>query len=132
MDNVGSVEQPKRYVAIFYVLAALALGTFVGKVLELAMGAARWNDPEIIFDWKVSTVVGFAVAAVVAFLVWRIPKTQQTSLEVALELRRVTWPTWRETRAATIAVVVASLIASVILGIFDFAWNWLSSELYKF
>ena len=28
MENVGGVEQPKRYVAIFYVLAAIILGLF--------------------------------------------------------------------------------------------------------
>ena len=31
MDNVGGVEQPKRIVAIAYVLAALALGVFLEK-----------------------------------------------------------------------------------------------------
>jgi preprotein translocase subunit SecE len=42
----------------------------------------------------------------------------------------VTWPSLRETRASTIAVVVASAIAAVILGVFDFAWGWLSGKLY--
>jgi preprotein translocase subunit SecE len=132
MDNVGGVEQPKRYVAIFYVLAALALGVFLEKVLQLVMNAAGWNDRELIsdFGWNVSTFIGFAVAAISAVVVWRIPKTQQVSLEIALELRRVTWPSLRETRASTIAVVVASAIAAVILGVFDFAWGWLSGKLY--
>jgi preprotein translocase subunit SecE len=132
MDNVGGVEQPKRYVAIFYVLAALALGVFLEKVLQLVMNAAGWNDRELIsdFGWNVSTFIGFAIAAISAVVVWRIPKTQQVSLEIALELRRVTWPSLRETRASTIAVVVASAIAAVILGVFDFAWGWLSGKLY--
>jgi len=63
-------------------------------------------------------------------VVWRIPKTQTASLEVALELRRVTWPSLRETRAATVAVIVASAIAAVILGLFDFVWSWLSQQIY--
>ncbi len=104
MENVGGVEQPKRIVAIAYVLAALALGVFLEKV--------------------------FALAAIVAFVVWRIPRTQTVSLEVALELRRVTWPSLRETRAATVAVIVASAISAVVLGLFDFVWSWLSSHLY--
>jgi preprotein translocase subunit SecE len=53
------------------------------------------------------------------------------SLEVALELRRVTWPSLRETRAATIAVIVASLVAAVILGAFDLFWGWLSATVYN-
>jgi preprotein translocase subunit SecE len=63
-------------------------------------------------------------------VVWRIPRTQTVSLETALELKRVTWPSLRETRAATVAVVVASFIASIILGIFDFIWGRLSALVY--
>ena len=130
MDNVGGVEQPKRIVAIFYVLAAIALGIFLERVLQLVFNAAGLNDRNVFSDWNVSTVVGFAVAAITAIVVWRIPKTQQVSLEVALELRRVTWPSLRETRAATIAVIVASAVAAVILGVFDLMWSWLSSKVY--
>jgi preprotein translocase subunit SecE len=43
----------------------------------------------------------------------------------------VTWPTLRETRAATIAVIVATLVASVILGAFDLFWGWLSASVYR-
>lgn len=133
MDNVGGVEQPKRYVAIFYVLAAVAVGVFLEKVLQLGFNAAGWNDREIVADsgFTVSTVVGFAIAAVAAVVIWRIPKTQHVSLEVALELRRVTWPTLRETRAATVAVIVASFVAAIILGLFDLLWGWLSNYVYK-
>jgi preprotein translocase subunit SecE len=130
MDNVGGVDQPKRVVGIFYVLAAVALGVFLEKVLELVFGAAGFNDFAVFSDWTLSTILGFAIAAVVAFVVWRIPKTQQVSLEIALELRRVTWPSLRETRAATVAVIVASAIAAVILGVFDLVWSWLSAKVY--
>lgn len=130
MDNVGGVDQPKRVVAIFYVLAAIALGIFLEKVLELALGYAGVNDFAVFSDWTLSTVAGFALAIATAVVVWRIPKTQQVSLEVALELRRVTWPSMRETRAATVAVIVASAVAAVILGLFDLVWSWLSSKIY--
>ena len=130
MENVGGVEQPKRIVAIAYVLAAIALGFFLEKAASVAFAYLRVNDFEILSGWSLSTVVGFALAAVVAIAVWRIPKTQSFSLEVALELRRVTWPTLRETRAATVAVIVASAIAAVILGLFDMVWSWLSARIY--
>jgi preprotein translocase subunit SecE len=132
MIDAGGVEQPRRYVAIFYVLAALAFGFFLEKVFALAFSYARVNDFLVLGEgWSLSTVVGFAVAAVTAVVVWRIPKTQAASLEVALELRRVTWPTLRETRAATIAVIVACFVAAIILGGFDAAWAWLSSFVYQ-
>ncbi len=128
--NVGGVEQPKRIVAIAYVLAAFALGVFFEKVLALVFAYVRVNDFAIFGDWSLSTVLGFVLAAAAAIIVWRIPRTQTVSLEVALELRRVTWPSLRETRAATVAVIVASAISAVILGLFDFVWSWLSSKVY--
>jgi preprotein translocase subunit SecE len=130
MDNAGGVEQPKRMVAIAYVVAALALGIFLEKVIEIVLSYTRVNDFAIFGDWSLSTVLGFGVAAASAVVVWRIPRTQTVSLEVALELQRVTWPSIRETRAATTAVIVASVIASVILGVFDMVWSWLSSQIY--
>lgn len=131
MDNAAGVEQPKRYVAIFYVLAAIALAKFLEKIFSLVFSYARFNDATVLVEgWNTSTVLGFAVAAVVAVVAWRIPKTQTVSLEIALELKRVTWPSLRETRAATIAVVVASFIASIILGVFDFIWGRLSALVY--
>jgi preprotein translocase subunit SecE len=130
MENVGGVEQPKRIVAIAYVVAALALGVFLEKVVELVLSYSRVNDFAVIGDWSLSTVVGFALAAITAIVVWRIPKTQTVSLEVALELQRVTWPSLRETRAATVAVIVASAVAAVILGVFDMVWSWLSAKIY--
>jgi len=128
--NVGGVEQPKRIVAIAYVIAALALGVFLEKVIELALSYGRVNDFAVIGDWSLSTVLGFGLAAAVAFVVWRIPRTQTVSLEVALELQRVTWPSLRETRAATVAVIVASAVAALILGVFDMVWSWLSAKIY--
>jgi preprotein translocase subunit SecE len=130
MENAGGVEQPKRIVAIAYVIAALALGVFLEKVIELVLSYSRVNDVSVFGDWSLSTVLGFGVAAVAALIVWRIPRTQTGSLEVALELQRVTWPSMRETRAATVAVIVASFVASLILGVFDMAWSWLSGKIY--
>ncbi len=130
MDNVGGVDQPKRIIAIFYVVAALAVGLFLQKVLELSFGAFGINDFTVLGDWTVSTVLGFALAAAAAIVVWRIPKTQKVSLEIALELRRVTWPSLRETRASTIAVIIASFVSAVILGVFDLVWSWISSKVY--
>ncbi len=128
--NVGGVEQPKRIVAIAYVVAALAVGVFLEKVTELVLSYARVNDFAVVGDWSLSTLIGFGLAAVIAIVIWRIPRTQTVSLEVALELQRVTWPSLRETRAATVAVIVASAVSAAILGVFDMVWSWLSAKIY--
>ena len=122
---------PKRLVAIFYVLAAIAVGVFLERVLGLAFSYARVNDPAIFGeDWTVTTVIGYAIAAGAAIVVWRNARAHKVSLEVAGELKKVTWPSLRETRAATVAVVVATFIAAIILGLFDFVWARLSALIY--
>jgi preprotein translocase subunit SecE len=129
-DKAAGMD-PKRIVVVFYVFASLALGVFLEKLFGLAFSYTRWNDfPIFGEDWTLSTVLGFALAAAVAFVVWRMPRTQRVSLEIASELKKVTWPTLRETRAATVAVLVATAISAIILGAFDSLWSWLSGKIY--
>jgi len=107
------------------------LAKFFEKISSLIFSYARFNDATVLVEgWTLSTVIGFVVAAALAVVIWRIPRTQTVSLEIALELKRVTWPSLRETRASTVAVVVASFIAAIVLGIFDFIWGRLSSLVY--
>lgn len=131
MENV---EQPKRIVGVFYVGAAVIIGIFLSRVLASIFNGAGINDPQVDLGFvslgSLSNIIGYGVAAVAAVLVWRIPKTQQVSLDVALELRRVTWPSLRETRAATIAVIIASFVAAVILGLFDMGWGKIAALVY--
>jgi preprotein translocase subunit SecE len=129
-DKATGIE-PRRLVGIFFVLAAIAIGVFLEKILGLVFSYTRWNDPAIFGeDWTLSTVIGFAAAAVAAVIAWRTPKVQTTSLEIASELKKVTWPTFRETRAATVAVVLATFVAAIILGVFDYVWAKVSSLIY--
>ncbi len=132
MENV---EQPKRIVGVFYVAAAIIVGVFLTRVLGAVLNQAGINDPRLDLGFielgNVSTLVGYCVAFLAAIVVWRMPRTQQVSLDVVMELRRVTWPSWRETRAATIAVIVASFVAAVILGLFDYGWGALAAWVYK-
>ncbi len=122
---------PKRLVAIFYVFAAIALGVFCEKILGLVFSYARINDPAVLGeDWTLTTVLGYAIAVVAAVVTWRNQRAHKVSLEIAGELKKVTWPSMRETRAATVAVVVATFIAAIILGLFDFVWARLSALIY--
>jgi preprotein translocase subunit SecE len=130
MDNVAQNEQPKRYVIIFYALAAVVVGFFLERVLQKSFAGLRVNDTNVFAGYTVSTLVGFGIAVATAVACWQIVKVRTLALQVAEELRRVTWPSFRETRAATVAVIVASAIAAVVLGIFDFVWSWLSQQIY--
>jgi preprotein translocase subunit SecE len=108
---------PHRLVVIFYLMAAVVVSLFLGHVLEGLWAQLGWRDPEIAegLGWKVTTLLGVAIAGGAAIGCYAHPRTRRLSLEVAGELMKVTWPSWGETRVSTIAVVVASLVAALIL-----------------
>ncbi|WP_338866873.1 preprotein translocase subunit SecE [Myxococcus stipitatus] len=116
-----SAMDPKRLVVIFYLLAAIVLALFLERVFGMLWASFGWPDGVLIegSDWKVSTVVGYVTAVGLALLGYFHPKTHVLSLEVASELMKVSWPTWPETRTSTMAVVVASVVAAVLLFCID-------------
>ena len=131
MNETTPGVDPKRIVAMFYVVAAVVVGIFLERAIDLVLSYARVSPPALLGeDWTLATLIGFGVAGGLALFAWNNERTRGVSLEVATELKKVTWPSMRETRAATVAVVVATFIAAVILGLFDFVWARLSALIY--
>ena len=121
-----------RLVAIGTVVLALATGLFLEHVLLAVFGAFGPTQPLIrplAGDWTWSTILGLAIAAAGAIYIWSNRKTHDTSMEIAGELRKVSWPSFAETRAATVAVIVASIISAVLLGLFDVLWQFLTDKI---
>ena len=121
-----------RLVAIGYVVLALAAGLFLEHVLIAVFGSFGPTQPltrPLAGEWSWSTIIGLGVCAAVAVYLWMTPKTHEVSMEIASELRKVSWPNFAETRAATIAVIVASLIAAILLGLFDVFWQFLTDKI---
>jgi len=69
------------------------------------------------------TLIGFIVT-------YRNDRIHGLANEVASELKKVTWPTAKETRAATIVVIIMSIISALILGFFDLVWSNLTELIY--
>jgi preprotein translocase subunit SecE len=116
-----SAMDPKRLVVIFLLLAGIVTGLFLEHVLGLLWARFGWGDPILVegVDWQVSSLVGYLLALGLAILIWVHPKAHAVSTDVASELMKVTWPSWLETRTSTVAVIVASLVAAVILFFID-------------
>lgn len=53
-----------------------------------------------------------------------VQRSREFLEECLAELKKVTWPSWQETRAATLAVVVGVLIVALYLGLVDFVLSW--------
>ena len=108
---------PRRLVVVSYLVFGLILTLFLGRLVELLMAQVSITNTEIITGTsiKLADVLGFVLTAGLAAYAWTNPKVKGLSLEVATELMRVTWPSFEDVRISTIAVVVASLVAALIL-----------------
>jgi preprotein translocase subunit SecE len=74
--------------------------------------------------------VAVAVALGVGIWTYRNERVYSLAGEVANELKKVTWPTRKETQAATLVVVVTVIISAVLLFTFDACWSWLTDRIY--
>ena len=87
-------------------------------------------DPETVpTDFKLSLVSGL-IAIVAGIVMYRSDKYYTLANEVAGELKKVTWPSTKEVRSATIVVIVMAIVSAIILGFFDLIWSNLTELVY--
>ncbi|SRR6266566_2830460 len=121
-----------RIAIIGYVVLAIAAGLFLEHVLLAVCGGFAPTQPltrPLWGDWTWCTILGLGLCGATAVYLWLNPRTHEVSLEIVTELRKVSWPGFAEARAATVAVIVASLIAAVLLGLFDVFWQFLTDKI---
>jgi len=119
------MEEVRRYVNIAYIFVAIIAAWFFMKIVALVFAVANAPDAPIWDDLlgssvTYSTIIGIILGAVLAIALTRSPKVYEGSLNVAREMKKVTWPTADETKYAMIVVIVMSLIVAGILFAFDF------------
>ena len=76
------------------------------------------------------TLFAAGAALIVGASMYRSDRIYGLANEVASELKKVTWPTAKEVRTATLVVIVMAIVSAVILGIFDFVWSNLTELVY--
>ena len=121
-----------RIVQIGLVVLAILTGLFLEHVLLAGLGSWGVTQPltrPLWNDWTWCSFIGLGIAGAATIYIWITPKTHEVSLDIVAELRKVSWPGLPETRAATIAVIVASLIAAALLGMFDVLWQFLTDKI---
>lgn len=120
-------------------LSYIVLGLILALVLEQAVaalggfGALAFLNRSLfgLEGWTYATLIAFAIVAAAAVFSWRDQRVHGPAVEVVQELQRVTWPTLAETRTATYAVIVASFVCAIMLGLFDYGWGMITQQVYK-
>ena len=112
-----------------WVLTAFMVFGFVLFWLLDKVGYSVW---QIFAEPKeaVVTAGSAVVAALTTFVLYRNERVNQATHDVLGELMKVTWPSRRETQAATVVVIVASIIASIVIGLLDATWSKLTDLIY--
>ncbi len=123
----------QRFVNIGYVLVGLLSwvisSSLFGWVMDLI--SRDFDRPLIGTDFARSDLLGL-VCGLAAGIALKLNRNVNTwALEVANELKKVTWPSWDETRMSTVVVIITSIIVALILGAFDALWAFLSSAIYS-
>jgi preprotein translocase subunit SecE len=76
------------------------------------------------------TLMAAVGASVAGIVMYRNDRIYHLANEVTSELKKVTWPTGKEVRAATMVVIVMAIVSALILGLFDFVWTNLTELVY--
>jgi preprotein translocase subunit SecE len=116
---------PNKPVHLIYLVGVVVLFYLLQWTIDWLWGAFV-SPPS---DMTVSLASG-AIAAIAGVALYRNDRVYNLANEVATELKKVTWPTAKEVRAATIVVIIMSIVSALILGLFDFVWSNLTDLVY--
>lgn len=116
----------ERWVQTAFIAGTVFLFLVLGKVVRAAWDLFAEPDPRFI-----APIAG-AIAIATAIALYKAPKVHQFSHEVATELSKVTWPNREDTWRQTVVVIVVSVVAAIILGIFDAIWLGITNLVYQF
>jgi preprotein translocase subunit SecE len=116
---------PNKPVHLMYLVGAVVTFYLLQWSVDWVWGYFGTPPSEL----KISIGSGL-VAVTVAVIMYRNDRVYTLANEVAGELKKVTWPTAKEVRSATIVVIVMAIISAIILGLFDLVWSKLTDLVY--
>jgi preprotein translocase subunit SecE len=117
---------PNKPVHLMYLIGAVILFYLLQWSIDWVWGFFTPSTPS---DFKITLVAAIG-AVLVGVVTYRNDRIYHLANEVASELKKVTWPTAKEVRSATLVVIVMAMVSAVILGLFDFAWSNLTQVVY--
>jgi len=122
----------ERWVQFAYAACAIALAWILIKASN-AIWTMLADSVDAVPEPKATAIAVGAglVAFVSAVVAYRSKKVHTFVVEVCVELSKVSWPTRKETWSQTIVVLVVSVIAAIILGVYDAVWSHITDLIYN-
>jgi len=122
-----------RYVNLSFVVIGLALYIILGEVISALLGifGSSTNFQVLGANFRLSHLLAMLASIGVAIWLRRNDKVHTYAMEVGSELSKVTWPTWKDTKRATLVVIITTLVIASILGLLDLAWGAVTRAFYS-
>lgn len=114
----------RKWVHVMFAIAGLLLAWLLSKSGEWAW--SYFGKPNTFYLGAGSVVV----AGIATLIAWRNEELFALANEVTSELSKVTWPSRKETINSTLVVILTTIIASGLLGLFDATWSWVTRMIY--
>jgi len=122
---VAQENAPNKPVHLIYLCGAVMLFYVLQWSIDWVWGFFGTAPSES--KMSIMAAVG---AVVIGVALYRNDRIYHLANEVTGELKKVTWPTAKEVRSATMVVVVMALVSALILGVFDLVWSNLTELVY--
>ncbi|WP_158542407.1 preprotein translocase subunit SecE [Lujinxingia litoralis] len=114
-----------RLVTLTYITTAIVAFVIFQKTYQWIETSIDAVSDFMVIPPIITLTTALAVASVVGLVLWmkRHPKVDPFLTEVIIEMKKVTWPSWKETQRSTIVVIIFSIILSFFLWGSDQVWK---------
>lgn len=120
-----------RYVSLFYALAFITSVVVFNKLVKQIWGAVE-QLPDISIVGNTITLTSVLAVVIAGGLVfWAYSREDYRAYvsEVVMELKKVTWPTFEQTKRSTLIVGGFTVVVSLYLFGMDSIWRYLTDLL---
>lgn len=118
------MEGLSRWVNLGFVFATLVVSWVFGHVVESVFTLVEHTNRHFLGEnLTEASLYGLVGAVVLSLVLWRNSNIYNACLYIAQELKKVTWPSWDDTKSATKTVVIVSVVVACILATFDFTFQ---------
>ena len=116
------MSQTQKWVNLGLLLATVVVFYVLMQIMSMVWD---WFRLPLLDDWLVSpdVLASLILASGAGLMLRRHAKVNQYLNDVAIELMKVTWPNQKETVASTGVVIVMTILAALILLVFDTIWG---------
>jgi preprotein translocase subunit SecE len=119
-DNV-----PNKTVHLYYLVGAIVTFYLLKWSTDWLWGYfTRMPNPLYV------TLFAAGATLVLFIITYRSERIHGFAVEVSNELKKVSWPTAKEVKTATLVVMIMTFISAIIIGVYDFAWSSITKIIY--